>query len=226
MTKTNPKQYVRIPMTLITTGGIKASTIATYAALASYADRKGFSFPSVASIAKRAGLSEPITRRECNRLVDLGYLERRAHFDETNGQRSNRYVLTWQRDDVDDNTKGGERNLKSSGVDLASPRGGKNKRLTKSISNQPQQSTYAADIVESTWSPVGKTQQKESVIRLVVDALNNGIEAERIGQALQSLNQINAYVSAYSLSAALNPKPRSQMNADKKVDWSNVGEEF
>ncbi len=226
MVKPNPRQYVRIPISLLTTGKVKASTIATYAAIASFADRKGFSFPSVPSIAKRAGLSKKVARRECNNLVQLGLLERKAHFDATQGQRSNRYILTWQRDEIENTTSTEEQNRKSSPVDIATPPSGDFAGLTKSIVNQRQQTILVAEIVENTWSAEGKTQKKEGVIRLVGDALNNGITPEELRTALEKLNQINIYVSAYSLSTALHPKPKSKLSADKKVDWSKLSDEF
>ena len=226
MSRTNPRQYVRIPMTLLAADGVKASTIATYASLASYADRKGFSFPSVPSIAKRAGLSEKVARRECNRLVELGYLERRAHFDDTDGQRSNRHVLTWQRDDVEEKTSGEKQFSKSAGGDSASAPSSENARLTNSITNQSQQSILAADIVANSWSALGKTQRKEGVLRIVADALENGIDEEELRKALAKLNQVNVYISAYSLSTALHPKPLNTLNADKKVDWSKESEDL
>jgi DNA-binding MarR family transcriptional regulator len=213
-------------MKLFTTDGVKASTIATYASLASFADRKGFSFPSVPSIAKRAGLSEKVARRECNKLVELGYLERRAHFDATDGQRSNRYTLTWQRDDSAEKNPTEKQKGESSGGERATPPGDQKERLTKSIIIQKQQSIVAADIVAKAWNSAGKTQRKEGVIRIIFDALENGIAEDELRRALEKLSEINVYVSAYSLSTALNHKPRNLLNADKKVDWSLESEEF
>lgn len=224
MARTNPRQYVRIPQTLLTSDGIKASTIATYASLASYADRKGFSFPSVPSIAKRAGLSEKIARRECDRLVKLGYLERRAHFDASEGQRSNRYTLIWQKDDTAETTELVEQNDESSRIVSDSAPSSESERLTRSIKNQQQQSIEAAQIVANSWRSQGKTQREESVIRFVNDALANGIEAERLQAALVELSRTNSYVSAYSLNSALNPKSLFTIAADKKIDWSNESE--
>ena len=222
MSKTNPNQFVRIPMSLIATDGVKASTIATYASLASYADRKGFSFPSVPSIAKRAGLSEKVARRECKTLVELGYLERRTHFDATDGQRSNRYILTWQRDDIDGKTTEGEKKSKGGGVDFTTAPDGGNARLTKSILNQSQQSIIVAD----SWSTAGKTQRKAGVIRVIQDALENGVDEEELRKALAKLNQLNVYISAYSLGTALNPKRLKSLNADRKVDWNLESEDL
>ncbi len=213
-------------MRLMATDGVKASTIATYASLASYADRKGFSFPSVPSIARRAGLSEKVARRECNKLVELGYLERRAHFDPTDGQRSNRYTLTWQRDDVAEKNLGEEQKSKSAGADSPTGPSSEKERLTKSIINQKQQSIIAADIVAKSWNTAGKTQRKEGVIRVVFDALENGVEEEELRTALKQLDGANIYVSAYSLNTALYPKPRSTLNADKKVNWTLESEDL
>ena len=216
MTRTNPRQYVRIPQTLLTCDGIKASTIATYASLASYSDRKGFSYPSVPSIAKRAGLSEKIARRECDRLVKLGYLEKRSHFDASDGQRSNRYTLIWQKEDTTETTEPVEQKSKSSPIvsDIA-PRSD-NERLTRSTKNQQQQSNAAAEIVANSWRSQGKTQR----------ILTNGISAETLEKALRELSRTNSYVSAYSLSTALNPKPLFTIEADKKIDWNNESEEL
>ena len=226
MTRTNPRQYVRIPQTLLTTDGIKASTIATYASLASFADRKGFSFPSVPSIAKRAGLSEKIARRECNRLVSLGYLERRAHFDASEGQRSNRYMLIWQKDSSDESASIPKQNSEGTGIVLASPSANDIDTLTRSTINQQQQTNLAAEIVASSWRSHGKTQKEISVIRVVGDALSNGIGAEKLEKALAELSRTNSYVSAYSLNTALNPKPLFTLEADRKVDWAKESEKL
>lgn len=227
MKETNPRQYVRIPMTLMTTDGVKASTIATYASLASYADKKGFCFPSIPTIAERAGLSEKVARRECKKLVELGYLERKTHFDETYGQRSNRFTLIWQRDDAVEKLLEKKKNGDGSSDDSVSIPGSENDRLTRSIINQRQQTKrLAADIVTDVWSASGKTQRKEAVIEIVADALENDIEVENLRKALSKLNGINTYVSAYSLNTALHPKPTTTLNADKKVDWSSESEDF
>ena len=227
MNLNNPKQYVRIPMELFAAQGVKASTIATYASLASYADKKGFCFPSVPTIAERAGLSEKVARRECKKLVELGYLERRTHFDEIYGQRSNRFTLTWQRDDTVEKTVAKRKNGDGSADNSVSNPGSENDRLTRSIINQRQQTKrLAADIVTDVWSSSGKTQRKEAVIEIVADALENEIEVENLRKALSKLNGINTYVSAYSLNTALYPKPVPTLNADKKVDWSSESEDF
>ena len=226
MARTNPRQYVRIPQTLLTTDGIKASTIATYASLASYADRKGFSFPSVPSIAKRAGLSEKIARRECDRLVSLGYLERRAHFDASEGQRSNRYILIWQKESSEESASAPKQNIEGTGIVLASAPSSDMDTLTRSTNNQPQQSILAAEIVAKNWRSFGKTQKEVSVIRLVNDALTNGLEVEKLEKALAELSRSNSYVSAYSLNAALNPKPLFTLPADRKTNWESESEDL
>ena len=235
MTRTNPRQYVRIPQTLLTTDGIKASTIATYASLASFADRKGFSFPSVPSIAKRAGLSEKIARRECNRLVSLGYLERRAHFDESEGQRSNRYILIWQKESSEESTTSPKQISEGTGIALASASAGDIETLTRSITNQQQQSILAAEIVANNWSPLGTAQREASVIRYVNDSLTNGVEVGKLEKALSELSRTNSYVSDYSLTAALNPKPLYTLPADRplytlpadrKTDWEKQSDKL
>ena len=224
MTKTNQRQYIRIPQTLLTTDGIKASTIATYASLASFADRKGFSFPSVPSIAKRAGLSEKIARRECDRLVNLGYLERRAHFDISEGQRSNRYILLWQKVSSEESTEAPELKNERTRIHIPTAPAGDIDTLTRSTSNQQQQSILAVEIVAKSWSSQGKTQKEMSVIRLVSDALTNGIEADKLEKALTELRRTNSYVSAYSLTVALNPKPLFTLPADQKINWESESE--
>ena len=220
MKKPNSRQYVRIPMDLIATAGVKASTIATYAAIASFADRKGSSYPSVPTIAKRAGLGESAARRECNKLVQLGFLERKAHFDASEGQRSNRYVLTWQRDDVVDIETGGLQISEAPGKESATGPAVENDTLTRSITNQRQQTILAAEIVAESWDPLGKTQREKEIIHVISTALQNGIEEIKLREALANLSQINTYVSAYSLSIALNPKPLSKLKADEERDWS------
>ena len=225
MSKTNPRQYVRIPHSLMTTDGIKASSIATYAALASYADKDGFSYPSVPSIAKRAGLSVKIARRECDRLVKLGYLVRTPHFDGPKQQRSNRYTLTWQRDNVATNVPETRQKRQTPGVVSASGPTGISDTRTNSTNNYNHLTT-AADLVEASWSPQGKTQNKQGVARIVAVSLENGISPEKLEAALKILDRDRKYVSDFSLGAALNPKPLITLAADKKVDWDYESEEF
>ena len=226
MSKTNPRQYVRIPHSLFTTDGIKASTIATYAALASYADKDGFSWPSVPSIAKRAGLSEKITRRECQRLIELGYLTKSKHFDGTGLQRSNRYILTWQREMVVE--KDSTEQLKRQTPLTFPSNSGPSKSDTRTNSNKDNYNhlTTAAELVENSWDAGGKTQTKRAVIRIVATALENGVEQQKLLEALAKLSQLDIYISAYSLSSALNPKPLTKLRADEKVDWSSQSEDL
>ena len=226
MSKTNPHQYVRIPHSLLTTDGIKASSIAVYAALASYADKDGFSWPSVPSIAKRAGLSEKITRRECKRLVELGYLIKTPHFDGPKLQRSNRYTLTWQRDNVSQNAQEKGRKHQTPGVVLASGPSGESDTRTNFNDNYNHLTT-ATSLVEKAWNPKGKTQRKEGVARIVADSVENGIAADQLEAALRQLDREGRYVSSFSLGAALNLKPLlPDLPADRPYDWSSVSEEF
>jgi len=224
MSKTNPRQYVRIPHSLLTTDGIKASSIATYAALASYADKEGFSYPSVPSIAKRAGLSEKIARRECDRLVKLGYLIKTPHFDGPKLQRSNRYTLTWQRDNVSINAQEEGQKRQTPGVVSASGPTGESDTRTN-LNNNYNHLTTATSLVEKAWNPKGKTQRKQGVVRLVADSLENGIAADQLEAALKRLDREGRFVSSYSVHPALNPKPLFPGFApDRQHDWSTASE--
>lgn len=223
----NPNQFARVPLSLLGMDGVKGSTIATYVSLASYADRSGFCFPSVPTIAKRAGISEKIARRECQLLISLGFLESRKHFDKEERQSSNRYYLTWQRDNGGKNATG-EELLSSEIREKRHPDGVESDTQTKSITKQIHETTaLSAEIVSKAWTANGSTQRVEAVIKVVSDALSNGIEASRLESALKELKLNNAYVSAFSLNEALNPKKRSfSLLADQKVDWSLVSEDL
>ena len=211
-------------MTLLMNTNAKGATIATYAALASYADKKGFSFPSVPSIAKRAGISVKVARRECDRLVVLGYLERKPHYDLSEGQRSNRYVLTWQRGDSLLTPVGVESDGSGSTVDFALAPTSKNDGLTTCSSNQRQQSITAAEIVTSAWSAEGKTQNKNAVIRAIATCLENGIPAEKLLNALSSLDQVEVQINSFTLNSALHPKRNKTIAADKENTWPSTDE--
>jgi DNA-binding MarR family transcriptional regulator len=70
-----PYQHVRIPLSLILDSpGIKASTIAVYVALASFADVNGIAWPSIKTTAKRAKVSQATVRKEIHRLETYGLL--------------------------------------------------------------------------------------------------------------------------------------------------------
>jgi hypothetical protein len=215
----NPRQFVRIPHTLFAAGGVKSSTIATYAALASFADSSGFCFPSVAAIAERAGLSLAIARRECVRLKSLGYLRVEPHHIGAR-QTSNRYLLTWQ---SAEGIKSESEYQKEEGgtSEITALPTTKSDGRTKIIINDNQQ-TIAEQLVEKAWSATGKAQRREAVVKVVKTARENGCSDEALLTALKILNTENAYISAYSLQSNLKGKPlfKGGLLADQEKDWS------
>ena len=220
-------QFVRVPMSLLTTDGVKGTTLATYAALASFADPAGHCFPSVPTIAKRAGVAEKTARAECKRLVRLGYLSIAAHMGEKGGQTSNRYTLLWQQKALAEKADPLVPIDQSPRSKMEREDGGEmdTRSITSSIKSHK---TTAAELVASCWSAEGKAQSKAGVISVIATALNNKVPATDLEKALSILNNSGAFVSAYSLTAALQPpKPLFHtIAADKKVDWAKEREEM
>ena len=219
MKKPPARQFLRIPHSLLASEGVKGSTIATYAALASYADNKGFCYPSVASIAKRAGISIAIARRECSNLDALGYLEITPHMVESR-QTSNRYLLKWQSGEVS-NTQQDYQKDEGRAIENATPPTIENDGRTRIILNQSHLTT-ATELVSNLWSPTGKAQSRKAVISVINTALENGCSQSELSSALLRLNSKPDYITGYSLQRELTTEPsfRGKLAADKEVDWS------
>ena len=223
MKKTNPRQFLRIPHSLLANEGVKGSTIATYAALASYADSKGFCYPSVASIAKRAGISVATARRECANLVALGYLEITPHHLGTR-QTSNHYLLKWQSGDMETTEKDHQKDEAGTNENEAHPTI-ENDGRTRIILNNNHLTT-ATELVDELWSSTGKAQNSKAVIGMIKTALENGCSQSDLALALKGLNAKGSYISAYSLQRELTSESsfKGGLAADKKVDWSKESE--
>lgn len=220
----NPRQFVRIPHSLLTRPGIRAATIATYAALASYANREGLAWPSIPSIAKRAGLSEKVARRECLVLVQLGYLDSTPHYDASGGQRSNRYTLLWQQG-LTEETHPLPSKLAGAGSESTSGGGVENDSRTIRTSNENHPTTAdtvsAARLVAENWTAHNKSQGVKSVIKVVQESLTNGVAPAELAAALRELDRSKSFVSELSITLARSTPGRRSgtLKADQKVDW-------
>ena len=225
MKKTKPHQFLRIPHSLFNHEGIKGSTIATYAALASYADNKGFCYPSVSSIAGRAGISLATARRECAHLVSLGYLQITPHHVGTR-QSSNHYLLKWQSGELS-RQENGSQNEQGEVIEFATPTPIENDGRSRIILNKNHLST-ATELVERLWSPAGRAQSKKTVITAIETALINGCTQSELSSALLRLNSQAAYISSFSLQKELAPKSsfKGLLQADIPTDWSTQSEDI
>jgi predicted transcriptional regulator len=86
--------------------------------------------------------------------------------------------------------------------------------------------TTASHIVSRIWEPLtaGKTAQPAvAVVRMVANALRNGITEKAIETALTTIANRNQTVTVTGLNTALNGAPvKGQLAADKKTDWSAI----
>ena len=228
MKKPPPRQFLRIPHSLLASKEVKGLTIATYAALASYADNKGFCYPSVASIAKRAGISIAPARRECSNLASLGYLDITPHHLGTR-QTSNHYRLKWQSGDMEKDEKEEKDYQKeeAGAIANAAPPTSENDGRTRIILNKNHLST-ATQLVDELWTPAGKAQNLKAVVSVIKTALENGCSQSELAHALKGLNTKGSYISAFSLQRELTPESsfKGGLLADMKTDWSKESEDL
>lgn len=82
----------------------------------------------------------------------------------------------------------------------------------------------AAILVAEIWEPAMKgitAQPAVAVVKIVGNALRNGIKAPAIAKALKQLAAAKQTVTVYRLNEALNGTPvRGALKADQKVDWN------
>lgn len=86
--------------------------------------------------------------------------------------------------------------------------------------------TAASKIVSTVWEPLtaGKTSQPPvAVVKIVSNAMKNGVSAARIKKALTDIANAGLTVTTTRLDQALNGNLKTKkLNADNKVDWSEL----
>jgi DNA-binding transcriptional MocR family regulator len=90
--------YTMIPTRLIRDRALRAGVdVAVYAALDSYAGRRGECYPSISTIAETAGLSRPTVIAALRRLASSGYITRQSkRLAGTKAHGNNHYTLTFR----------------------------------------------------------------------------------------------------------------------------------
>lgn len=86
--------------------------------------------------------------------------------------------------------------------------------------------TAASKIVSTVWEPLtaGKTSQPPvAVVKIVSNAMKNGVSAARIKKALTDIANAGLTVTTTRLDQALNGNLKTKkLNADNQVDWSEL----
>ena len=233
-----PYQHVRIPLSLILDSpGVKASTIAVYVALASFADVNGIAWPSIKTTAKRAKVSQATVRKEIDRLKSYGLLLVKPRTKIINGKRidtSHLYTLTWHKDYLRNEGKALEEPNLNPGLSRGdtTPTIKRERRTTTTANhnhlNHANTREQAVAIVKSSWSSIGSTQSHKDIVAIVEVSIANGIPIEKLEEAFKRIAESGAtYISKYALSQAIKvPRPKGTLQADMKVDWSKTNETF
>ena len=92
-------QFIVIPSAPLHDTRVPPSALATLAALASFADRDGRCWPSIAAIVDRTGTSASTVRRHLRILRDRGYLRVRSRHAASGDQTSNWFQLIYDTPD-------------------------------------------------------------------------------------------------------------------------------
>lgn len=233
-----PYQHVRIPLSLILDSpGIKASTIAVYVALASFADVNGIAWPSIKTTAIRAKVSQATVRKEIDRLKSYGLLLVKPRTEIINGKSMNTshlYTLTWHKKYLRNEGKVLEDSNLNQGLSIGdtTPTIKRERRTTTTTNhnhvNHAGTREEAEALVKRCWSFTGSTQSYKDVAAIVEISITNGIPIEKLETAFKRLAESGAsYISKYALSQAIKvPRPKGTLQADMKVDWSKTNETF
>lgn len=84
----------------------------------------------------------------------------------------------------------------------------------------------ASKIVSDVWEPAVKGRNPQpavAVVRIVAQALRNGIAPSVIAKAIKSIADSHQTVTYNRLNEAINGKPlRGQLQADKAQDWATI----
>lgn len=226
-----PYQHVRIPLSLLVESpGVRSATIATYVALASFANVEGKAWPSIKTLAGRAKVGQATVRKEIKRLQSFGLLVVQPRTEIVKGKpmsTSNLYLLPWHKKYLSNNSKDllvSDMN-QGEGKGDTTPTTKRDRGTTTNINhnqmNHKDQRKQADELVARVWSSQGSTQSQKDISSIIEISMTNGISIEKLETALKQLASDGAYISKFSLAQALNLKPlRGQLKADMPYNRS------
>lgn len=227
----HPHQHVRIPLSLLLESpGVRSGTIATYVALASFANAEGKAWPSIKTLAGRAKVCQATIRKEIKRLQSIGLLVVQPRTEIVKGKpvsTSNLYLLPWHKKYLANNSKDllvSDMN-QGKGEGDTTPTTKRDRGTTTNINhnqmNHKAERKQADELVARTWSSKGSTQSQKDISSIIEISIKNGISIEKLEVALKQLARDGTYISKFSLAQALNPKPlKGQLPADRPFDRS------
>lgn len=226
-----PYQHVRIPLSLLLESpGLKSATIATYVALASFANVEGEAWPSIKTLAGRAKVGQATVRKEIKRLQSFGLLVVQPRTTIVKGKplsTSNLYSLPWHKKYLANSSKDirvSDMN-QGEGKGETTPTAKQNRGTTTSVNhnqmNHRAERRQADELVARVWSSKGSTQSQRDISSIIEISMANGISIEKLEAALIQLATEGTYISKFSLAQALNPKAmKGQLRADMPFDRS------
>lgn len=226
-----PYQHVRIPLSLLLESpGVRSATIATYVALASFANVEGKAWPSVKTLAGRAKVSQATVRKEIKRLECFNLLVVQPRTQIVKGKpmsTSNIYLLPWHKKYLANHSKDvpvSDMN-QGEGKGDTTPTTKRDRGTTTNINhnqmNHKAERKQADELVARAWSSKGSTQSQKDISSIIEISMTNGISIEKLEAALKQLARDGAYISKFSLAQALNPKPlKGQLQADMAYNRS------
>lgn len=224
-----PYQHVRIPLSLLLeSSGVRAATIATYVALASFANVEGKAWPSIKTLAGRAKVGQATVRKEIKRLQSFGLLVVQPRTEIVKGKpmsTSNLYLLPWHKKYLANNSK----DIRVSDMNQGEGKGdttptikrdrGTTTNINYNQMNQRAERRQADELVARVWSSKGSTQSQKDISSIIEISIKNGISIEKLETALKQLAREGTYISKFSLAQALNPKTmKGQLQADMPYD--------
>lgn len=234
---TQPWQHIRIPFSILEFPELKSATIATYVALASFADIEGKAWPSIKTLAHRSKVSQATVRKEIERLQSFGLLVVHPRIKIVNGKpmsSSHLYLLPWHKKYLTNNSNDSQVSDADQGEGKrdTTPTHKRDSRTTTKINhnqvNQRAERKRADELVARIWSPRGSTQSQRDISSIIELSLRNGIPYEKLEVALNFLAKEGSYISKFSLAQALSPrsKLKGKLQADLPVNWDEESEKL
>ncbi len=84
-------RYAIIPAIALSDTRLTIRDISVLCVLGTYADKRGFCYPSVTTIGGLLGITRQAVQKPINRLIELGYIDKQDRFIPGTGQTSNMY---------------------------------------------------------------------------------------------------------------------------------------
>jgi hypothetical protein len=228
-------RFAMVPARAVDDSRLGRSAFFVLAVLATYGDRDGWCWPSLATLAKRIGVSKQAVSRQLVELERLGYVETKHRTHPSGGTASNIYRIIHDADLGSENDRNDDREEAREGgqPDVAGGQRHVDQGSTSEVDpitlNKPKEHTYVSSVVdhqfETFWRsyPTRKPHQnpKKPARQIFDAALKRGVRFADIQRGVENFAR---YVEQEHTNPQFIPQAKTWLHQERWADHQEAPE--